>query len=107
MNVSPTYYPNRAYPFDPRLEHANSPIALNVLITVTLIAACFVGLLCFGVPVELGIPLALLIGLTGQHFVRIAIVGSAEIFAPTTVIAGYFILDVALRTLYILFESPT
>jgi hypothetical protein len=107
MTVSPTPYPNWANQFNTRPERAKLSFAFNALITASLAGMVFVALLCYGMSAEFGLPLALLAGLTGQQFVRLAIRRGQDFFEPTTLIAGYFMLYFCLRTIYLFYEPST
>ncbi len=73
--------------------------------------AIVLGLACMLVPLELALldlplyqalPIAVLLGLTGQQFVQFTFGRHQDLFEPINMVAGYFALYFAIRAIYVL-----
>jgi oligosaccharide repeat unit polymerase len=75
---------------------------LNLPTTGLLAGLLLPGFYGFGMGISLALPLALLLGLTGQRFVDLIVHSSQrDVFAPTVLIAFYFTIDFGFRALYV------
>jgi hypothetical protein len=78
--------------------HSGLDLATSGVLAVMLLVA----LTGFGMELSLGIPLAILLGLTGQKFIDLIInSGKRDVFAPPILIAFYFTVYFGLRVIYL------
>jgi hypothetical protein len=78
--------------------HAGIDPALSGLIAVLLLPAFY----AIGMETALALPLAVLLGLTGQRFLDVLLhAEKRDVFAPAVLIAFYFTLYFGLRTIYL------
>jgi hypothetical protein len=80
--------------------HSRPDIAASGVLAVTSLMALY----GFGMELSLAVPLAILLGLTGQKFVDlIEHCGKRDVFAPPILIAFYFMVYFGLRAIYLTF----
>jgi hypothetical protein len=78
--------------------HSGLDVAVSGVLAVMLLAA-FAGL---GIELTVGVPLAILLGLTGQKFVDLIVhSGKRDVFAPPVLISFYFTVYFGLRAIYL------
>jgi hypothetical protein len=65
-----------------------------------------VALISVGASFAVAFPLSILLGLTGQHFIALAINPTKDVFGPVTFVAFYFTLCIGIRALYIVVLAP-
>ena len=75
---------------------------LDLLAGAALAVALVPVLLYFEIRLPVAVPLSILLALTGQHLLRFAFnSGRLDVFSPLTLVAGYFALYFAIRSLYL------
>lgn len=75
---------------------------LDFGVTGAIATLCLPALLAFGMKLSLVLPLALLFGLTGQRFVDLIIHSrKRDVFAPSVLMAFYFMIEFGFRTVYL------
>ena len=95
--------PRPARPRKLRLHPGIDPATSGLLAVVLL--AVFSGL---GIEVSLALPLAVLLGLTGQKFLDLILYAeSRDVFAPSVFVALYFAVYFGLRTIYLQTAAET
>src|ERR1039457_779501 len=100
MSTHTTTYPLRA----PAVAvPGHSKLVRRVLIVSGLAASSLLLLLAvFDLEARQALPIAVLLGLTGQRFVELALTRRHDLFEPVNAVAAYFILYFAFRAVYVL-----
>jgi hypothetical protein len=86
----------------PRTAIRPSIVGLDLLASAVLTLTLVPVLLYFGVALAIAVPLSLLIGLISQQGFRLLLNSAGnDLFFPTTMVAAYFSVDFAARSLYL------
>ena len=85
-----------------RIASGESPAALTVLASAALTLMLIPAFLYLDVESAVALPLALLLGLTSRHLFELVIrPASNDLFFPTTLVVGYFVVDFGARSFYL------
>src|SRR5277367_2924986 len=88
-----------------QLTRHNRANPTSVPLAVALAALIFGVLLCLRLDVWQILPLAVLLGVTGQRLVSVVVGDRGDLFAPPSFVALYFLVSFGVRAIYVL-TSP-
>src|ERR1700732_4224433 len=85
-----------------RKPWANSRFIFDLLASASLVLLLVPTFLYLDIGLAVAVPLAVLIGLTSQHLFRLMFSPDrSDVFFPTTLVVGYFVIDFGARSFYL------